>query len=571
VIILGMHRSGTSAVARVLSLLGADLPRNLMAPAKGNPKGHWEPERIVGLHDEILAEVASSWQDVTRFPTDWYGSAREPVRRAEMSELLRDEYGDSPLFVLKDPRMCRLVPFWLDVMAEAEVNPSFTIVVRNPLEVAASLKDRDGLSFHHGLLLWLRHVIDAERDTRGHPRAFISYARLLSDWEREAQSVAQQLGISWPRLSHRTRVQVDEFLSTRDRHHEASAEDLAAHSAVVSWVVQTYEALERASEFAEAPLGDVIDEVAAELDTADASFGPLLANLTEQLARKDDELDHALRSKSDDLEHHREALEWERGKRADAEEKLAGALEEREELDGELSRSVEDRKRLEESLTVSRTRADALDAELARFREQALQLEAVRGTLARAERELAQACAARDDLRRQVKSREGDLRASMSELEERASAEDRLRTEVQSLDRELSRLHAEVQSLRDETALQYFQARPASKASSFKHLMSWLLPLPRATGRRYLRTFLALRRVKEFDYAYYLTTYPDVALSGRQALMHYIEHGVAEGRDPSRSFNTRSYLATHPGLLESGENPLLHYVRGLRRQPGAQS
>jgi hypothetical protein len=93
------------------------------------------------------------------------------------------------------------------------------------------------------------------------------------------------------------------------------------------------------------------------------------------------------------------------------------------------------------------------------------------------------------------------------------------------------------------------------------HLLSWVFPLPRAPGRRHFRTFLALRRSPEFDYKFYLTSYPDVALTGQQALMHYIEHGVREGRDPSPTFSTREYLSRHPSLRGTGENPLLHWLR----------
>ena len=131
--VVGMHRSGTSAAARMLSLLGADLPQNLMPPWEGNEQGHWEPERIVALNEELLADASTAWDDVSRFPVAWYGSTSDAEYRRRLVELLEQEYGDSRLFVLKDPRLSRLIPFWLRAVSEFGADPSFVITVRNPL------------------------------------------------------------------------------------------------------------------------------------------------------------------------------------------------------------------------------------------------------------------------------------------------------------------------------------------------------------------------------------------------------------------------------------------------------
>src|SRR3954454_9089161 len=189
IVVSGMHRSGTSALARVLSLVGADLPKTLMPPALGNDPGHWESLPVARLHDELLDSVGVPWHDVLPFPSGWYGTsdARQFVER--MRGIVLEEFDESPLFVVKDPRLCRLVPFWLTVLGELDVLPAFLIPIRNPLEVADSLRERDGLSISHGLLLWLRCVLDVELQTRGHARAFVSYARLLDDWEGAVRPV----------------------------------------------------------------------------------------------------------------------------------------------------------------------------------------------------------------------------------------------------------------------------------------------------------------------------------------------------------------------------------------------
>src|SRR5581483_5443085 len=97
-----------------------------------------------------------------------------------LEQILRSEYGDSTLFVVKDPRLCRLIPLWLAALERYGARPSFVITTRNPLEVAGSLRARNGFSATKSYLLWLRHLLDAERDSRGFPRVFTSYEQLLS-------------------------------------------------------------------------------------------------------------------------------------------------------------------------------------------------------------------------------------------------------------------------------------------------------------------------------------------------------------------------------------------------------
>src|SRR5215207_5783818 len=106
-LVLGMHRSGTSAVARMLSLLGAALPEHVIGAARGNESGHWEPERLVKLHEEMLAEAGSHWDDWRRFEPTALGPERLSHYRSTIAQLIAEEYDDAPLFVLKDPRLCR--------------------------------------------------------------------------------------------------------------------------------------------------------------------------------------------------------------------------------------------------------------------------------------------------------------------------------------------------------------------------------------------------------------------------------------------------------------------------------
>lgn len=212
IVVAGMHRSGTSALTRTLSLRGATLPRRLLRPAPDNEAGFWEPREIVAIHDELLASAGSSWDDFSEFPQHWFASASAGSFKTRLVATLWEEFGPAPLFIVKDPRICRIVPLWLSVLDELGAAPLFVIPIRNPFEVAASLKQRNGFPETTSLLLWLRHFLAAERDTRGFRRSFVAYEHLLSDWGKVVDGIARDLHIHWPRRSVAFDLEIDSFL-----------------------------------------------------------------------------------------------------------------------------------------------------------------------------------------------------------------------------------------------------------------------------------------------------------------------------------------------------------------------
>src|SRR6187402_2790994 len=135
VLVLGMHRSGTSALARVLNLLGCDLPKTLIGSNKSNETGHWESEAIARFNDRLLASAGSTWDDWLAFNPGWFSSPKAAQFHEEALSVLDEEFGNSRFFVLKDPRICRLAPFWMNVLAAQGTVPRILLPVRNPMEV----------------------------------------------------------------------------------------------------------------------------------------------------------------------------------------------------------------------------------------------------------------------------------------------------------------------------------------------------------------------------------------------------------------------------------------------------
>jgi hypothetical protein len=243
VLVLGMHRSGTSSAAGTLVRLGAAAPRHLVAPNPGNERGFWESQVVVDLNDAILEAGGSDWRDWRRFDPERIEGAEAEALRVRAKAALAEEFGDPGLAVMKDPRMCRLMPFWRPVFDEAKWSLRAVLPIRSPLEVAWSLNCRDGLRLAHGCLLWLRHILDAEAETRGVTRAVLDWPQFLGDRRKALARVGEQLGLVWPRWHERALAEVDQFVSADLRRHRASEADLRTHPAVSDLVRQTYAAM----------------------------------------------------------------------------------------------------------------------------------------------------------------------------------------------------------------------------------------------------------------------------------------------------------------------------------------
>jgi hypothetical protein len=291
VLVLGMHRSGTSALARLLNLCGAVLPEGLVEPSpEVNATGFWESRALLALHDEILAAAGGSWHDLRELDPGWFASDAAAGFRARLGALLAREYAGAPLLLVKDPRLCRLLPLWRQVLREMHIEPLVVLPVRNPLEVAASLRERDGFGEGKALLLWLRHVLAAERDSRGLQRAFVTYEQVLADAPGTVERLGRALGVRWPRAPEVAAADMAAFLSPALRHHERDA-DAVLGNAAMPWEVREAYRWHIAAAAGEPP-GDGLEAIAADLAVAEPLFGAALAALEGAARTRAAELRH---------------------------------------------------------------------------------------------------------------------------------------------------------------------------------------------------------------------------------------------------------------------------------------
>jgi hypothetical protein len=169
--------------------------------------------------------------------------------------------------------MCRFVPFWLGALTESGITPSAILIVRDPVDVSRSLATRDRLAPEFSLLMWLRHMLDAEHATRTIPRSVVSYRQLLTDWRSVADRIADDLCLTWP--STPDDAAIAQFLKPDLCHHAAGPGDLRAPPPLDRWVTEARDALDQLQRGT--PALDrafaVLDDVRRQLDAAGLAFG----------------------------------------------------------------------------------------------------------------------------------------------------------------------------------------------------------------------------------------------------------------------------------------------------------
>jgi len=219
ILVLGMHRSGTSAVTRCLNLLGAEVGNKLLPPAEDNRSGFWEHADVVAIHEALLKELGRAWHDARALPEGWLRSAAARKARGKLARLISDEFDAGSLWAVKDPRLCRFVPLWREVLLESGLDAVALLVVRHPAEVARSLNVRDGLRCGTTCLNWLEHFVEAEIATRGMPRSLLAYDDLLSDWRNAFAKAGRAMCVEWPVPIGDAHPAIDAFLDQTKRHH----------------------------------------------------------------------------------------------------------------------------------------------------------------------------------------------------------------------------------------------------------------------------------------------------------------------------------------------------------------
>ena len=190
-IVLGMHRSGTSAITGTLRLCGAWVGEEaeLTGANKENPRGFWERRDTRNICDRLLHSAGANWWDIAQFEP---GNIPEDVLAEERSKLASviSSLRAHGTWVLKEPRLCLLLPALRDYLA----NVICVHVFRNPLEVARSLQTRNGFGIGAGLALWEAYNRSALTASSDLPRVLVAYDELALRPMETVDRLLERLG-----------------------------------------------------------------------------------------------------------------------------------------------------------------------------------------------------------------------------------------------------------------------------------------------------------------------------------------------------------------------------------------
>lgn len=472
---------------------------------------------LARLHDALLSAAGSAWDDWGALDAEWLRSPASIGPKSELLAWLHRELGKGGpgVFLLDDPRACRLVAAWQDVLDAFQARLSVVLAVREPLEVAARLRAVRGLSAAAAHLLWLRSLLDAEAATRGLNRVVVLSSQLADDPSGTVARIASGLEIALPDQAAAEQRLGEQLLApglmrlrqAQGRRNLLERMALAQTAEMRDWGQLAYRAFAalagaRGSAEAQEALA-TLDRIRAEFQRASALFAPLVRT---ELA--------AARARQDESER----------AQARAAERLRLALD----------------VRLAEREAAAAEREAALHQQVAK-REAALHQQAAEREAELSER-LAKVEAVRDEALFRLNTLHG-------------SAAWQLGAPLRALDARLLRM---------------------TRSLAAVNRVVWSLLRLRLPA--YLRQRRRARTVLEsglFDEAWYVPRNPDVVISGHMPLQHWLAHGWREGRDPGPRFDTRSYLKKHPELLGGEQDPLTHHLVGpdprRRGGPGART
>lgn len=243
VLLLGMHRSGTSAVARGLAALGVYLGNDFLDAQPENPTGYWEDRNIVELDDRVLQALGLKWDDTAPIAPARLERRRIRKLRREAVAYVERTFAPRPVWGFKDPRAIRILPFWSAALAAGRADDSYVVAIRNPLSVAASLYERQAMDREASLHLWLVHMLPFLHLLAGKAFVVVDYDLLMRDPRGQLARIAKALDIGGTGTSVDAERFASDFLDAGLRHSHFTLDDLDGETATAHVTGEAYRLL----------------------------------------------------------------------------------------------------------------------------------------------------------------------------------------------------------------------------------------------------------------------------------------------------------------------------------------
>lgn len=263
VFVIGVGRSGTSVATRLLEIAGAHVgtEETLLSANKWNEGGFWEDKRVTSLNTRLLEAFGGSYLDPPILGEGWLADERVKPFRAEAEALLAKEFFPHALWAVKDPRVTVVLPFWQSLAG----NPHHLVCVRNPLDAASSLTQRDGMPLPYSIALWHLYTLYALVHTTRASRTVLMYEDVVCDPLTAIRPLYRAIGVEDRLSDPSVRELVGQSVRSGLKHHDHTLEDLSADP----YILDSTKALYRA----------IVERDDSALDRAAANAGDLLSTL----------------------------------------------------------------------------------------------------------------------------------------------------------------------------------------------------------------------------------------------------------------------------------------------------
>jgi GT2 family glycosyltransferase/glycosyltransferase involved in cell wall biosynthesis len=374
IMVLGMHRSGTSALTRILNILGADLPDDLMPANAYNKSGYWEPKGVVALNDAWLAKSDAAW-DAPFLTEEALQEALPRTAVKAATDTLQTAFGEGhELIAVKDPRCTLYVPTWRQALKRAGYAPAQLLIHRDPAEVAQSLAHRDKFTPDEAGLLWAWYSLKALKAFQTNGGVVVSYSALRQDWRAVIETVRSGLDLDGLKITPESAAQVDAFL--KEPRSRAEADFSSGVTEILTAISDLHDKAETGN--LSDDLGAVEDEVLRRAGQSRAAVVRVRAEGNKQVARVERERDKAREAQAvteSRLSHERDkarqdyVFQKEKADEAQSEIQqlyfhIRGYEQEKFELKGAMKSLKHDFQALEKSVHAYQDHALSLESEL---------------------------------------------------------------------------------------------------------------------------------------------------------------------------------------------------------------
>ena len=224
VFVVGMHRSGTSAMAGALQTIGLELGHNLLEGNRHNPRGYFENREVVDINNDLLAALGAGWDTIVPMEKGWEAAAELAPFTDRIRSFLLKSLEQYPLLGIKDPRLGITLPLWQRVLDELAISHSYILMLRHPLEICQSLAFRDFMSTEKALMMWANAMLTLECATRPYPRTIASFEAFQADPFVTVEKVSYDLAMPFSMSAAVRKVQLETFINPSLKHHQAAKE-----------------------------------------------------------------------------------------------------------------------------------------------------------------------------------------------------------------------------------------------------------------------------------------------------------------------------------------------------------